>query len=174
MRRDQHSLRRLVFLCSASNRGPPYCRRLPPVPFPANYHSVVLRLAAGIMLPATISSLLIPIFDLANVEFRPDMWAAGFTALGARRRLLIWPLRPGHYRQPSRPFILNAFFAVDVHAVSSVVARGNKLSGRNHRAGVRRSLRVCFCRSYPRSTPNFCPSCWQSRLSAVLQKARQA
>jgi hypothetical protein len=48
---------------------------------------IIIRLFSGlplgIMVPATIASLLIPIFGLAIVEFRPDMWAAGFTALGA-------------------------------------------------------------------------------------------
>jgi len=48
---------------------------------------IIIRLFSGlplsIMLPATISSLLIPIFGIAIVEFRPDMWAAGFTVLGA-------------------------------------------------------------------------------------------
>ena len=48
---------------------------------------IIIRLFSGlplgILLPATIASLLIPIFGLAIVEFRPDMWAAGFTALGA-------------------------------------------------------------------------------------------
>jgi 4-amino-4-deoxy-L-arabinose transferase-like glycosyltransferase len=39
-------------------------------------------LPIGVKLAATIASLSIPIFGLAIVEFRPDMWCAGFTVLG--------------------------------------------------------------------------------------------
>jgi hypothetical protein len=47
---------------------------------------VLIRLFSGVplgvTLTATIAALLIPIFGLAIVEFRPDMWCAGFTVLG--------------------------------------------------------------------------------------------
>jgi hypothetical protein len=39
-------------------------------------------LPLGVKFAATIASLSIPIFGLAIVEFRPDMWCAGFTVLG--------------------------------------------------------------------------------------------
>jgi hypothetical protein len=47
---------------------------------------ILLRLYSdlplGVALPAVIASLCIPIFGLAIVEFRPDMWCAGLAVVG--------------------------------------------------------------------------------------------
>ncbi|MGO4816377.1 hypothetical protein AB4156_43490, partial [Cupriavidus sp. 2MCAB6] len=46
----------------------------------------ILRMLAGVPIgpsvAATVALLLLPIFSLAIVDFRPDMWCSGFTVLG--------------------------------------------------------------------------------------------